>query len=108
MKALDVLTPEYIKKVTDNATYFRNELKRVGLEYMGTDHPIVPVLIPESKRSKTIQEISTELYTNGLLVPGLSYPVVPQGTDRLRFQISAAHTKQELDRALEILISTLL
>jgi len=62
--------------------------------------PIVPVMLGDAKKT---QDMSRALLRAGLYVVGLWFPVVPEGKARLRFQISAAHTKEQLDRAVEIL-----
>lgn len=100
MKALDLLTPELLNKSKENAKYFRDEVKKLGFEVLAGEHPIVPVMLGDAK---TTQEMSKKLLEKGLYVVGLWFPVVPEGAARLRFQVSAAHTKEHLDRALAIL-----
>ncbi|MFA6273805.1 MAG: glycine C-acetyltransferase [Candidatus Paceibacterota bacterium] len=102
IKALELLQeePELISKVRDNTKYFREEVKKLGFKVLEGEHPIVPVMLGDA--SKT-QEISKKLLEEGLYVVGLWFPVVPEGTARLRFQISAAHSKEQLDKALNIL-----
>lgn len=102
IKALDMLKekPELLSKVKENSEYFRNGLKKLGFNVLDGIHPIVPVMLGDAKKT---QEMSKLLLEKGLFVVGLWFPVVPEGTARLRFQISAAHTKEHLDRALEIL-----
>ena len=102
MKALDLLKekPELLKKVKENADYFRKEVKKLGFSVLEGEHPIVPVMLGDARKT---QEMSKKLLEKGLFVVGLWFPVVPEGTARLRFQIPAAHTREEIDRALEIL-----
>jgi len=102
IKALELLKeePELISKVRDNTKYFREGVKKLGFKVLEGEHPIVPVMLGDA--SKT-QEISKKLLEEGLYVVGLWFPVVPEGTARLRFQISAAHSKEQLDKALNIL-----
>lgn len=102
LKALDLLKeqPELITRVKENANYFRSEVKKLGFEVLPGEHPIVPVMLRDAKLT---QELSKKLLSKGLYVVGLWFPVVPEGTARLRFQISAAHTKDHLDRAINIL-----
>lgn len=100
MKALDLLTPELLEKSKSNAKYFREEVKKLGFEVLEGEHPIVPVMLGDAKRT---QEMSKKLLEKGLYVVGLWFPVVPEGAARLRFQVSAAHTRDHLDRALSIL-----
>ena len=64
------------------------------------NHPIVPIMVCDIS---TIKEMSKKLFEEGLYVVGLWFPIVPEGTARFRFQISAAHTKDQLNRALEIM-----
>ncbi len=102
LKALELLNkkPELLKKVKDNTKYFRDEVKKLGFKVLEGEHPIVPVMLGDAKLT---QEMSKKLLEHDLYVVGLWFPVVPEGTARLRFQISASHTKEQLDQALEIL-----
>jgi glycine C-acetyltransferase len=81
-----------------NTAYFRKEIAALGFTILEGEHPIVPVMVGEAA---TAQNMSKELLDLGVYVRGLWYPVVPKGEARLRVQISAAHTRQDLDRALE-------
>lgn len=100
MKALDLLSPELLNKAKENAKYFREEVKKLGYEVLEGEHPIVPVMLGDAKKT---QEMSKLLLEKGLFVVGLWFPVVPEGKARLRFQVSAAHTKEHLDKAIQIL-----
>jgi glycine C-acetyltransferase len=102
MKALDLLKekPELLNKVKENAEYFRNGAKKLGFNVLDGIHPIVPVMLNDAAKT---QEMSKKLLEKGLFVVGLWFPVVPEGTARLRFQISAAHTTAQIDTALKIL-----
>lgn len=102
IKALDLLKerPELLKNVAENTNYFRTKVKELGFNVLEGEHPIVPVMLGDA--SKT-QEMSKRLLVEGLYVVGLWFPVVPEGAARLRFQISAGHNKNQIDRALEIL-----
>ena len=102
VKALDLLKEEkdLLSGVAENAKYFREKVKNLGFEVLDGIHPIVPVMLGDAKKT---QEMSKKLLEKGLYVVGLWFPVVPEGAARLRFQISAAHTKIQLDKALEIL-----
>ena len=100
MKALDLLTPELLNKSKENAKYFRDEVRKLGFEVLEGEHPIVPVMLGDAKKT---QEMSKKLLEKGLYVVGLWFPVVPEGAARLRFQVSASHTRDHLDRALAIL-----
>ncbi len=102
IRALELLKeePELLKKVIQNADYFRTEAKKLGFTVLDGKHPIVPVMLGDAAKT---QEMSKKLLEKGLYVVGLWFPVVPEGAARLRFQISAAHTKDQIDQALEIL-----
>ena len=100
--ALDLLKEEssLLKKVTKNAEHFRNGAKKLGFKVLEGEHPIVPVMLADAA---TTQEMSKKLLERGLYVVGLWFPVVPEGTARLRFQISAGHSIDQIDKALNIL-----
>jgi glycine C-acetyltransferase len=102
MTVLDLLKkkPELLAKVSENAKYFREGAKKLGYDVLDGNHPIVPVMLGDAKIT---QDMSKKLLERGLYVVGLWFPVVPEGTARLRFQISAAHTKDQIDQALKIL-----
>ena len=102
IKALDLLKelPELLVKVKENSLYFRTEAKKLGFDALSGEHPIVPVMLGDAKLT---QEVSKKLLDKGLFVVGLWFPVVPEGKARLRFQISASHTKEQLNQALKIL-----
>jgi glycine C-acetyltransferase len=90
--------PSIVNNLRDNTEYFRREIVRSGFEIIEGRHPIVPVMLGEAAMA---QDMSRELLGEGVYIKGLWYPVVPKGEARLRAQISAAHTREELDRALE-------
>jgi glycine C-acetyltransferase len=102
IKALDLLQekPELLEKVKENSSYFRNKVKKLGFKVLEGDHPIVPVMLRDASLT---QKMSNRLLEEGLYVVGLWFPVVPENTARLRFQISASHTTKQIDKALEIL-----
>ena len=82
----------------ENTEYFRREIKRLGFKILEGVHPIVPIMVGEAS---VAMDMSQQLLPEGVYVRGLWYPVVPQGEARLRAQISAAHTRNDLDRALK-------
>jgi glycine C-acetyltransferase len=90
--------PERVARLHDNARYFREQLKARGFDPIEGDTPIIPVILGET--AKAIQ-MSDMLLNEGFFVTGFGYPVVPKGTARVRCQISAAHTREDLDAALE-------
>lgn len=102
IRALDLLKEEkaLLNRVKENTAYFRNGAKKLGFNVLEGIHPIVPVMLGDAGKT---QEMSKKLLEKGLFVVGLWFPVVPEGTARLRFQISAAHTREQLDKALDIL-----
>jgi glycine C-acetyltransferase len=102
IKALDLLEkdPSLLSKLRENSEYFRGKVKELGFKTLDGKHPIIPIMLGEASIT---QEMSKKLLDEGLYVVGLWFPVVPEGTARLRVQISAAHTRDQLDRALQIL-----
>lgn len=81
----------------DNAGYWRAGLERLGFELLPGTHPIVPVMLGEAQLA---QDMAAQLFDEGVYVSGFFYPVVPRGQARIRTQMSAALTRDELDRAL--------
>jgi len=79
---------------------FRDGLKRLGLETVAGEHPVVPLLVRDTKRTR---RLVAHLRANGILATGLNYPVVPKGEEEIRFQVSADHTTADLDEALGVL-----
>ena len=84
-------------KLEENAKYFRQKIKEAGFEIKEGFHPIVPVMIHDAGMA---QSMARELYTEGIYVVGFFYPVVPKGQARIRVQLSAAHDKQHIDKAV--------
>jgi glycine C-acetyltransferase len=89
--------PSLVDALHANTEYFRDQIVRLGFKIIEGRHPIVPVMLGEAALA---QDMSRELLGEGVYIKGLWYPVVPKGEARLRAQISAAHTRQDLDRAL--------
>ena len=87
-----------VTKLHKNTAYFRREIVKLGYRILEGDHPIVPIMLGEAA---VAQDMSNELLKAGVYIKGLWFPVVPRGEARLRAQISAALTKQDLDRALD-------
>lgn len=85
-------------KLKSNTKYFREEIKKTGLTIKDGIHPIVPIMIGDAALS---QKVAARLLEKGVYVIGFFYPVVPLGTARIRVQISAAHSKEDLDFALQ-------
>ncbi len=76
-------------------------MKKAGFDIIDGDSAIVPVMLYDAKLS---QDMADKLLENGVYVTGFFYPVVPQGKARIRVQLSAAHTKDHLDKAIEAFI----
>ena len=89
--------PERVTRLHESASYFRGRLTELGFKPLEGDTPIVPVILGET--AKAIQ-MSDMLLDEGVFVTGFGYPVVPKGQARVRCQISAAHTRDDLDEAL--------
>ena len=89
--------PERVATLRDNATYFRAQLLELGFKPLPGETPIIPVILGETAAAIRMSEL---LLAEGVFVTGFGYPVVPQGEARVRCQISAAHTRDDLDQAL--------
>ncbi|HET8649419.1 MAG TPA: glycine C-acetyltransferase [Gemmatimonadales bacterium] len=89
--------PERVTTLRDNARYFREHLIADGFRPLPGETPIIPVILGETAAAI---EMSRMLLDRGVFVTGFGYPVVPQGEARIRCQISAAHTREDLDEAL--------
>lgn len=90
-------TTELRDKLEWNTKYFREGLQKIGLEVKPGVHPIIPIMLYEGKLA---QDFARDMLDEGIYVIGFYYPVVPKGQARIRVQISAAHTKEHLDKAL--------
>jgi glycine C-acetyltransferase len=99
IKVLEMLssTTHLRDKLEENTKYFREQITKAGLNIKPGIHPIVPIMIGDAALS---QKIAARLLEKGIYVIGFFYPVVPEGTARIRVQISAAHTKEDLDFAV--------
>jgi len=87
------------KKLRENTTYFREKITQAGFQIKPGFHPIVPIMIGDAKMA---QDIARDCLKEGIYIIGFSYPVVPRGQARIRIQISAAHTREHLDRAIQV------
>ncbi len=99
IKVLDMLeaSTELTERVQHNAAYFRKGMEQCGFNLAGAGHAIVPVMIGDAALS---QRMSNRLLELGVYAMGFFYPVVPKGQARIRTQLSAAHTEEQLDRAI--------
>ncbi|MFH1447778.1 MAG: aminotransferase class I/II-fold pyridoxal phosphate-dependent enzyme [Candidatus Micrarchaeota archaeon] len=97
-KALGIIDSDEGKtmlvRVIDNAKYFRKHIEGIGYETIPGQHPIVPVLVRDTDKTR---KLVNALYEKGILVVGLMFPVVPKGDETIRTQMCAAHTKTDLD-----------
>jgi glycine C-acetyltransferase len=99
IKVFDMLVSagELRSRVQENTRYFREQMTAAGFDIKPGVHPIVPVMIYDAPKA---QAMATALLEEGIYVTGFFYPVVPQGQARIRTQMSAAHTREHLDRAI--------
>jgi glycine C-acetyltransferase len=81
-----------------NTTYFKNGMKKAGFDIIDGDSAIVPVMLYDAKLA---QQMANELLKRGIYVIGFFFPVVPKDKARIRVQLSAAHTKAQIDKALQ-------
>lgn len=88
-------------KLWQNAAYFREKMSAAGFTLAGKDHAIIPVMLGDAK---VAAEMARRMLDEGIYVVGFSFPVVPKGQARIRTQISAAHTTEQLDKAIDAFI----
>ena len=84
-------------KLVDNAKRFRAGMSKAGFNLLAGEHPIIPVMLGEAKLA---QDMAAKLFERGIYVTGFFFPVVPQGKARIRTQMSAAHSSQDIDAAI--------
>ena len=84
-------------RLMDNVAYFKEGIKNAGFDYKDGDSAIVPIMLYDAKLS---QDFADKLLEEGIYVIGFFYPVVPKGQARIRVQLSAAHEKEHLDKAI--------
>lgn len=101
LKVLELLSRsgELRDRLHANTAYFRKEMTQRGFSILPGEHPIVPIMLGDAR---VAQEMAARMLDEGIYVVGFSYPVVPQGKARIRTQISAAHSRADLDLAIEI------
>src|SRR5439155_16244867 len=102
LAAFDVLEaePELIANLWTNTRYFKKALIESGFDTGMSETPITQIMVGEAKRA---HEFSRGLFEEGLLATGIGFPTVPEGKARVRTIVTATHTRQQLDRAVEIL-----
>ena len=105
LKALEIVrnTPLLRETLWENTLYFRSKMSSLGFDIIPGKHPIVPIMLRDE--IKTV-ELAKAVNKKGLFVVGFSFPVVPRGEERIRVQLSAAHTKEQLAKAISIFSET--
>ncbi|TYA78453.1 glycine C-acetyltransferase [Seonamhaeicola marinus] len=103
IKVLDILSSStHLRdKLEENTKYFRTEMTNAGFDIVPGEHPIVPVMLYEATLA---QDFAAKLLEEGIYVIGFFYPVVPKGKARIRVQLSAAHERSQLDKAIQAFI----
>ncbi|NVO33341.1 glycine C-acetyltransferase [Hymenobacter lapidiphilus] len=103
LRVLELLTESTALRdqLEENTTYFREQMTAAGFDIKPGEHPIVPVMLYDAKLS---QEFAAKMLENGIYVIGFYFPVVPKGQARIRVQLSAAHTRAQLDQAIAAFI----
>jgi glycine C-acetyltransferase len=98
LKVLDLLesSDDLRDRLRDNTAWFRQRMTTLGFDILRGDHPIVPVMIGDAARATRMADLLLE---KGIYVIGFSYPVVPAGKARIRIQVSAAHSREDLETA---------
>ncbi len=99
-KALEILgtSSEHRERLTDNTAHFRKAMNALGFDVVEGTHPIVPVMLGDARLA---QEMAKDMLAEGIYVIGFSFPVVPKGQARIRVQLSAAHTREHVDQAID-------
>src|SRR6267142_83160 len=105
LKVLDLIRSagELRQRLRDNTAFFRQRMTRAGFDILPGEHPIVPVMVGDAALASRMAQLMLE---RGVYVVGFSYPVVPQGKARIRTQVSAAHSKSDLERAVKAFVET--
>ncbi|KAA0152987.1 hypothetical protein FNF29_03508 [Cafeteria roenbergensis] len=105
LRVLEMLNEDssFVERLRDSTHYFRDRLTEAGFTVSGNrDHPICPVMLGDARLAT---EFADHLLERGIYAIGFSFPVVPKGKARIRTQISAAHTREQLDRAIDAFIA---
>ncbi len=99
LKVLDILSTSTTLRdqLEENTKYFRSKITEAGFDIIKGEHPIVPIMLYDAR---VAQEFASKLLDEGIYVIGFFYPVVPRGKARIRVQLSAAHTRSHLDKAI--------
>jgi glycine C-acetyltransferase len=101
LAALDILesSTELVDKLWENTNYFKAELRRLGFDTGSSTTPITPIMLGEAPMA---QQFSRELFEAGVFAMAIGFPTVPRGKARIRVMISASHSKEDLDKGLEV------
>ena len=89
--------PELVQKLRENTSYFRSAITEAGFKPLSGETPIVPIIVGETANAIRMSDM---LLDEGVFVTGFGFPVVPQGQARVRCQLSAAHSRDDLDQAI--------
>jgi glycine C-acetyltransferase len=105
LTALDLIKSagELRQRLRDNTIFFRKQMTEAGFDILPGDHPIVPVMVGDAALAARMAQVMLE---KGVYVVAFSFPVVPQGKARIRAQVSAAHSKADLERAVQAFVET--
>jgi glycine C-acetyltransferase len=105
LKVLELIQTagELRQRLRDNTAFFRQEMSQSGFDILPGEHPIVPVMVGDAALATRMAQLMLE---RGVYVVGFSYPVVPKGQARIRTQVSAAHSRSDLERAVKAFIDT--
>ena len=99
IKAIDLIENDtkLLSTLKSNTSYFREKIQAIGYNIKSGDHPIVPIMLGDAKIAK---QLSQDMLKKGIYVIGFSFPVVPKNEARIRVQISAGHTRSQIDQAI--------
>ena len=103
IKVVEMLSEskDLIQKLDENSRYFREKMTEAGFTLAGADHAIIPVMIGDARLAA---DFADKMLAEGIYVVGFSFPVVPRGQARIRTQMSAAHSREQLDKAIAAFI----
>lgn len=99
LRVFDIIEndPSLRERLQENSRYFREKMTALGFHLVPGNHPIIPVMLGDAKLA---QDFAAKMLDHGIYVIGFCYPVVPQGKARIRTQMSAAHSREDLDKAI--------
>ncbi len=100
LAAVDILeaSTELVDRLWDNARYFKTEMRKLGFDTGKSETPITPIMLGDEVLTR---KLSQQLFENGVFAMGITYPTVPKGKARIRVMISAAHSREDLDRGIQ-------